>query len=151
MTSVTHTPPVKLARRARHRKPNRRAGMWRRIAQAAAIVALLAATGATGAALQAITPQPQTAAFAGISPQAVTAAYTSVNWTARTCAAFTAWQHQHTTTHLDAMLTASEHVGWKYLGEDAVALYADVRGHSRKYLGDDIHNMTDDCHPGSGL
>ena len=24
MTSVTHTPPVKLARRARHRKPNRR-------------------------------------------------------------------------------------------------------------------------------
>ena len=147
MTSVTRTPPVKLARRARHRKPNRRAGMWRRIAQAAATVALLAATGATGAALQAITPPPPTAA----TSSAASAEVASVNWTARTCSAFAAWQRHHTTSRLDAMLTDSEHVTWKYLGQDAAALYADVRGHSRKYLGDDIHNLVDDCHPGSGL
>ena len=118
---------------------------------------ITAALGAIAAAaaltLTAAHPQASSPAFGGITPQAVTAAYTSVNWTSRTCAAFTAWQHRHTAGSLDAMLTASERVTWRYLGKDAAALYTDIRGHGihGKYVVDDIHNLTDDCHPGSGL
>ena len=139
------TPPVKLARRARHRKPNRRRGVIAKLAGASLLVAAI--TGSTAAAGHG-THGP---AFGGIAPQTVTAAYTSPNWTAKTCSAFATWQRHKTTGNLDAMMTDSEHVAWKYIGEDVTGVYRDIRSGKTKYLVDDVHYLVTDCHPGSGL
>lgn len=61
----------------------------------------------------------------------------------RTCTAFAAWERHRTTSHLDAMLTASERAPWTPIGADAVVLYTDVR--SGENTAGDIAAMHGDC------
>lgn len=63
----------------------------------------------------------------------------------KTCAAFKVWDHQRTTAHLDAMMTDSFTTPWKYVGDDASGLYADVRASAAKYVASDIKYMAEDC------
>ena len=75
----------------------------------------------------------------------VKAADASVSWTARTCAAEQLYVKHPATVNLDTMVTDSFHVPWKYVGEDASGLYADVRGGKTKYISKDEKYFAEDC------
>jgi hypothetical protein len=73
------------------------------------------------------------------------AANASVTPAAKTCAAFTKWDHARTAANLNAMLTDSEAAPWALLGTDAVVLYTDVRDHDTTDAKDDILYFGQDC------
>lgn len=72
-------------------------------------------------------------------------ASTAVNWSQRTCAAERAWVKHPATARLNTMLTDSENAPWKYIGEDAVGLYRDVRGGKTTYIAKDEAYFAKDC------
>lgn len=83
-------------------------------------------------------------ALAGVTVTGASAA-PAVNWTARTCAAATAWEHHRTAADLDTLAADSFHVTWRYLGYDVWGLFADVRSGSVKYISADVRYLTADC------
>jgi hypothetical protein len=95
------------------------------------------------------------AAVAGllVMPAHAAQARPAVNWTARTCAAVTAWERHPAPGRLVTLAADSLRVPWKYLGEDAWQLYRDVRveGPGGKYVSDDEQYLYNDCHGGYGL
>jgi hypothetical protein len=62
-----------------------------------------------------------------------------------TCRAFAVWNSSRTTADLDRLMTASENVPWRYLGNDVTALYSDVRNGSVKYIASDVRYVAEDC------
>jgi hypothetical protein len=68
-----------------------------------------------------------------------------VNWTARTCVAFSTYEHHKSTANLITMLIDSTHVPFKYLGWDVAQLYVDARS-GTKYADDDRQQAFSDCH-----
>lgn len=91
----------------------------------------------------AVTIAAATAAAAFSQPSA---SVTPASAASRTCAAFRAWDAHRTSAHLDALMTDSESVPWKYIGEDASGLYSDVRsGAKAKYIVSDIRYFESDC------
>ncbi len=73
-------------------------------------------------------------------------AQASESWTARTCAAYAAWAKHPSTARLNAMLTDSENAPYKYIGEDAIGLYKDVRsGAAASYVAKDEKYFAEDC------
>jgi hypothetical protein len=72
-------------------------------------------------------------------------ATTGTNWTAKTCSAFSTWERHQTMGNLDAMMSDSFNVPWKYLGSDVASLYTDVRGNSTKYIVNDEKYVAEDC------
>jgi hypothetical protein len=63
----------------------------------------------------------------------------------KTCAAFKTWNVHRTTANLNTMMTDSEAAPWKYVGEDAASLYADVRSNATKYVAKDVVYFGQDC------
>lgn len=71
---------------------------------------------------------------------------TTVSPAKQTCAAFRAWEGHRTGANLDKIVTASFTVTWRYLGLDAVNLYADVRDHaSAHYINSEVQYLKQDC------
>lgn len=70
---------------------------------------------------------------------------TTVSPAQQTCAAYKAWLAHPSTARLNAMLTASENAPYKYVGEDAVGLYKDVRSGKTTYLAKDEAYFAKDC------
>jgi hypothetical protein len=95
-----------------------------------------------------------TAGVAAASPAepkaALSSAHHPVNWTQRTCAAFSTYEHHKSTANLITMLIDSTHVPFKYLGQDVAQLYIDTRT-GTKYADDDRQYAFSDCHNGYGL
>jgi hypothetical protein len=70
----------------------------------------------------------------------------AVNWQARTCAQANTWNAHRTAANVDADMTDSFHVPWKYLGGDVDQLYNDVRrGAKAKFLATDVKYIREDC------
>ena len=137
---AAQTPPIALARKARHRKPNRRRSVVRTALGALALAVV------TGSSIASAAATPPTLPI--VPPAAVLAAYghaAPVSWHARTCQAFYAWDAHRTSAHLDTLMTDSEHVPWRWLGGDVLNVYRDIRGHNSKYLGDDATAVNQDC------
>jgi hypothetical protein len=72
-------------------------------------------------------------------------AQASESWSQRTCAAYQAYVRHPSTGRLDAMLTDSENAPYKYVGEDAIGLYKDVRAGDTSYIAKDEGYFTKDC------
>ena len=73
-------------------------------------------------------------------------AQASESWSQRTCAAYQAYVRHPSTGRLDAMLTDSENAPYKYVGEDAIGLYKDVRsGAAASYITKDKGYFSKDC------
>jgi hypothetical protein len=106
-----------------------------RIAVAGVAVAAVALAGATGTA----------SAFPELAGVRVPH---GVNWTARTCAAFTAWQRHENSRNLRAVVTSSLYVPWLYLGQDVLELDAAVRGSGDVDIA--VQYVYEDCHNGYG-
>ena len=118
------------AYRGTHRKPR-----TRRFAKVVALAAPMTLAGLV---------------LVGASPLAAQAStHKPVNWTARTCSAFSAWQHKPTAAHLDRLVTDSFHVPARYLGQDVASLYDAILNHGDRDLADQY--VYEDCNHGSGL
>jgi hypothetical protein len=63
----------------------------------------------------------------------------------RTCVDFGVWESSRTTAHLDALMTQSESVPVKYLGEDVAYLYVAVRQGDLKYIESEMNLVRGDC------
>ena len=84
--------------------------------------------------------------FAGAWVTGLPVAQASETPAQRTCAAYTAYVHHPSTGRLDTMLTDSENTPYKYIGEDAVGLYKDVRsGAAASYITKDKGYFSKDC------
>lgn len=85
----------------------------------------------------------QTRAYA--PPSVMTAAVSVPSPSARTCEAFATWNAHRTTAHLDALMTGSESVPWKHLGDDVTQLYSGVREGDAKYVAYAVKYVKADC------
>jgi hypothetical protein len=86
------------------------------------------------------------AALVIVTAVATTAASASESASESACRDFATWQAHPARAALDAMLTASEHAPWHYLGADVAALYGDTRGHApAKYRAWDVRDLARDC------
>lgn len=87
-------------------------------------------------------------AFAGQSGTAVLTASYQLTPTAQLCSDFATWQRHPTTGNLDAVMTGSFDVAWKYVGEDAADLYRAVRSGQDDSTA--VQYFYEDCNNGSG-
>jgi hypothetical protein len=68
------------------------------------------------------------------------------SWAHRTCWAEQSYVQHPSVVALNTMLTASEHVTWKYIGKDAAGLYTAVRGGKpATTISRDEAYMSQDC------
>ena len=90
----------------------------------------------------------------GATPLAAHAAESAapVNWTHRTCAAFTAYEHHPSMARLDTLVTDSLHLHRSYLAADVGQLLADTVTPKSKaqYVATDAQYVFEDCHNGYG-
>lgn len=85
-------------------------------------------------------------AVAGSVATGLPSAQAATTPAARTCAAYRTWVAHPSTGRLNTMLTDSETAPWKYVGEDAVGLYKDVRrGAAASYITKDKAYFAKDC------
>ena len=90
----------------------------------------------------------------GATPLAAHAAESAapVNWTHRTCAAFTAYEHHPSAANLDRLVVDSLHLRRSYLAADVAQLLADTVTPKSKaqYVATDAQYVFEDCHNGYG-
>jgi len=100
--------------------------------------------------------RPAIEAAAQLEPTGITttAAVTKApaSWTARTCAALSAWEHHQTTAKLNTLVTDSLHLGRSYLRADIGQLNADASSPSTsawKYVSVSDQYAAEDCWGGA--
>ena len=141
-SETTITPPIRLARRARHRKPNRRRSVITTATTALALAA--AATGATGAG--------QHSADAAYLAPAVHAA-SQLTWAQRTCDAVLAVQDKASARNVNTLAAdAALLTGRTWLRADVYEVLADAASpgpKSRQHLDTALQYAGEDCYGGA--